>query len=146
MARAGRSSLEGYKECREALQILSKAVQRGVGTRALASAAEMGAGLVRAAAPVSTDPNNKTPGSLRDSVRVDKREKNQRGRPRVAIRADDVAAVPNEFGTSKMAAQPFFRPTIDANRPAIAAKFGGELKSETDAAVARAAKRAAKAA
>ena len=66
---------------------------------------------IRERAPVSTDPYNKTPGSLRASVK--RAKSNSRKRPEAVVLVDDVAAVPNEFGTSKMKAQPFAR--VDIN-------------------------------
>lgn len=131
------------KECREALQTLSKAVQRNVGKRALRAPAEVIARAVKARAPVSTRGNNPTKGSLRESVTV-AASRAEKGRPTVVVLAADVAAVPNEFGTSKMAAQPFFRPAVDAAREQAGAVMADALRGEVDAAVARAAKRAAK--
>lgn len=136
--------IEGFKECREALQELSKTVQRNVGRRALLAPAGVIAVAVKVKAPVSSDPRDPTPASLRESVQIVP-EKSRGTAAQVAVVAEDEAAVPNEFGTTKMTAQPFFRPAVDGARAAAGAAFAAALKPEVDAAVARAAKRAAKA-
>jgi hypothetical protein len=141
------SRIEGMRECREALQELGRTVQRNVGKRAL----KQGPGRVFVAeikrrAPVSSRPNDPTPGSLRDSVKVvDART--EKGRATVAILAEDIAAVPNEYGLKhrRYKPHPFFRPGIDAGRDEAGAAMAAELKSEVDVAVAKAAKRAARA-
>jgi HK97 gp10 family phage protein len=135
--------IEGFKECREALQELSKGVRRGVGKRALLAPAAVIAAVVKARAPISNDPHDRSPGSLKDSVKA-VTDKSVKGGPRAAVLAADPAAVPNEFGTHKMAARPFFRPAVDAARAAAAVAFAAALKSEVDAAVKRAAAKAAK--
>jgi HK97 gp10 family phage protein len=135
--------IEGFKECRESLQELSKTVQRNVGKRSLLVPATIIAKAVEANAPVSGDPNNRTPGSLRASV-TPSPERKGKSKASVVVIAEDPAAVPNEFGTHKMAAQPFFRPAVDSVRDAAGAAFAGALKSEVDAAVARAAKKGAR--
>ena len=140
---AARSHITGMKGCRESLQQLSRAVQRGIGKRALQAPAGVIAAAVKSRAPVSGRGNNPSRGSLRDSVKV-AAARAEKGRPTVVVLADDVAAVPNEFGTSSMAAQPFFRPAVDAVREQAGAAMANALKSEVDAAVVRAAKRAAK--
>lgn len=149
-----RVEIEGFQEARETLQSLSKAVQKNAGRKALRVAAEIIASAVRANAAVSTDPNNKTPGSLRDSVTVSfsaksfSRARNQRrqrrGTTTVEVIADDVAAVPNEYGTTNMAAQPFFRPAVDSSTDRAGQAFAAALKPEIEAAAQRAAKRSAK--
>lgn len=141
----GVTRIEGFKECREVLQELSKTVQRNVGKRALLAPATVIAAAVKAKAPVSSRGGNPTPGSLRDSVTVAPEKSSQKGVAQIAVVAADVAAVPNEFGTTKMEAQPFFRPAVDTARLAAGQAFAAALKPEVDAAVARAAKRAAKA-
>lgn len=141
MAKWGR--IEGFKECREALQELSRGVQGGIGKRSLRAPAGILVASVKMKAPVSTDPHNPTPGSLRASVKIGKATA-RKGGARLEILADDVAAVPNEFGTSKMTAQPFFRPGVDVAREAAAVAFAASLKQEVDTVVARVAKRSAK--
>jgi HK97 gp10 family phage protein len=138
MAAGGRTYLAGFKEAREVLQELSRGVQRGVGKRALQVPAELIAGAVRAKAPVSNRAGNPTPGSLRGSIKVVP-SRTVKGSVRVAVLAEDIAAVPNEFGTSKMPAQPFFRPAADATRDAAGRAFGAALKPEVEKAAAKAA-------
>lgn len=141
----GRASarIEGFRECSQALQSLSKAMARNVGKRALQVPARILLEAAQARAPVSSDPRDKTPGSLRDSGKVENAQ-TRRGRPAVAVAFTDVAAVPNELGTSKMAANPFFRVALAGVKIAMFVAFADALKVETDAAVQRVAKRAAK--
>lgn len=139
--------IEGFRECREALQDLSKAVQRGVGRRALLAPAGVIVAAVRSRAPVSSRPGDPTPGSLRDSITVRPEKSSRRSVAQVAVVAEDDAAVPKEFGLARRdyPPEPFFRPAVDAARMAAAQAFAAALKPEVDAAVARAAKRAGKA-
>jgi hypothetical protein len=48
--------------------------------------------------------------------------------------------VPNEFGRSKMAAQPFFKPAIDEGRDEAGGAMADGLREEVDAEVRRIAK------
>lgn len=141
--KGGISRLEGFKEAREALQELSRSVQRGALKRSLNAPADLLVERLKERTPVSNDPNNKTRGSLRDGTkRVPARSR--KGTPRVAVIVDDVAAVPIEFGTSKMTARPYVRSTVDSSRPALAESLGAAAKIEIDAAAQRAAKRGLK--
>ena len=133
---AKRSYLTGMKECRGALQELSRGVQRNVGKRSLKAPADVLAAAIRSRAPVRE-------GNLRNSIKVVP-AKTSKGRPRIAVLVDDISAVPNEFGTSKMAAQPFARPAVDAARERAASAMAEALKSEVGAATARAAKASAR--
>ena len=139
------SYLSGMKECREALAELSRSMQTGVGKRALLETGKFFAGRISDLAPVSSRPNDPTPSSLKAAPKaVANRPK--KGQPRVAIIVDDPAAVPNEFGLAHRdyPARPFARPAVDANREAGAAIMAAGLKTETDAAIARAARRGSK--
>jgi HK97 gp10 family phage protein len=136
---AVKTQLAGFRETREALQDLSKTVQRNVGRRALRVPAEIIADATRALAPVSSRPDNPTPGSLRASVSVVNAK--ARSGAAVAVLVEDPAAVPNEYGTSKMAAQPFMRPAINANEARCIAAFGQAIKPEVERAAAKAAKK-----
>lgn len=140
MAKAAWGRVEGMKEAREALQELDRRTQIGVGKRALRAPGEVFVRAVKAKAPVSRRAGNPTPGSLRESITIGD-ARTSRGSARLAIIADDVAAVPNEFGTSKMTAQPFFRPAVDAHRAEAAGAMADSVKTEVDAAVAKAARR-----
>jgi len=134
-----KTELAGFRETREALQELSKTVQRNVGRRALRVPAELIADATRQRAPVSSRPDNPTPGSLRASVSVVNAK--AKSGAAVAVLVEDVAAVPNEFGTTKMSAQPFFRPAIQASEAAALHAFGNALKPEVEKAAAKAAKK-----
>ena len=135
--------IEGMKACREAMQELSRGVQRNVGKKALKAPAGVLVRHIKAKAAVSSRASNPTPGSMRDAVR-DADARTERGRATRVILVEDVAAVPNEYGTSKMAAQPFARPGVDAGRDEAGQAMADALKVEVDAAAQRAARRGAK--
>jgi hypothetical protein len=101
------------------------------------------AAAISANAPISNDPHDKTPGSLKDSPRVVP-EKGKRGGAQLAVVVEDPAAVPNEFGLSgkDFPAKPFARPAVDRIKGATLIAFGAALKPEIDAAAKRAAKKA----
>lgn len=126
------------RECREALQELSRAVQTRVGKKSLAAGGEVWVERQRATLPVSSSPYDKTPGSLRAAPEVVSSRK-ERGGPRVALLIDDIAAVPGEFGTSKMQAHLKVRAVTNAARDAMGLAVGEALKVETEAAARRAA-------
>jgi len=123
-----------------ALRDLSKAVQRGVGKRALAHGGAVIVRRLKAQMPVSDDPSNPTPGSLRDGTTTAP-AKSERGDPRQAVLVEDPAAVPGEFGTSKMRPHLKIRATVNATREEAGVAIGQGVKVEVDRAVARAAKR-----
>lgn len=141
-----KNRLEGFKECREVLQELSKTVQRNTGRRALEVPAGIIAEAVKARAKVSDRAGNQTPGSLRESIKVGK-ERAKGTQARIHVIADDVAAVPKEFGLTgrDYPAEPFFRPAVDAVANAAINAFAAALKPEVTAVAAKAAKRAMKA-
>jgi HK97 gp10 family phage protein len=148
--------LEGFAELDEALAELEKmATQKAVLRRALKKAAQPTADKASGMAPVLT-------GALAGSVTVStKLDKRQAGLHRKMFR-DDRAAVemfvgPSytlgaggrhghllEFGTYKMAAQPFMRPAWDSDKMALLDRLKVELRAEIDRTVARAARRAAR--
>lgn len=140
MARAGQSRLEGMGGCLAAMRELTATVERNVGKRALKTTAGRLADRHKSVLPVSDDPSNKTRGSLKASPAV-KAARGGKGRPAVAMVIDDVAAVPGEFGTSKMKPHLKVRATTDAMRGEMAVTLGGALKEETDTAARRAAKK-----
>jgi HK97 gp10 family phage protein len=128
---AGAGRIEGMTEAREALQQLGEHAQKIIGREAVNAAADLLVPEVARGAPVSGRARNPTPGSLQRSVR--KRDARRRKTEvRVEVIADDVAAVPNEFGTSKMAAQPFFRPAVDRNRERAARAVADTVKDEVE--------------
>lgn len=136
------SRIEGLKECREALQQLSRTVQRNVGKKSLRNGpAPVLVASVKRRAPVSSRATDPTPASLQQSVHaVDSRP--EKGRATMAIVAEDPAAVPTELGLSgrNYPAQPWFRPGIDDASEAAFAAMAAQLKIEVDAAARRAAK------
>lgn len=137
------SHLEGMKECREALQELSRTVQRSVGKRALRAAGEVWVARQKAMLPVSSRASDPTRGSLKAAPEV-AASRTERGDPRVALLIDDMAAVPGEFGTSKMAPHLKVRATTDSVREPMGRALGSALKHEVDSAAARAAAKGAK--
>ncbi len=143
MGKGNRSYIEGMEGARAALQELSKGMARNVGKRALRAPAELLVSRLKARTPVSDSPYDKTRGSLRDGTKVVP-SRTEKGRPRVAVLIDDIAAVPIEYGTSKMKARPYVRATVDANRGDAAVAMAAAIKVEADAAIARAVKRGRK--
>jgi HK97 gp10 family phage protein len=127
---------QGFREASRQLNNMSKAAAQGVGKRSLAVPAEILAAEMRLRAP-------RLSGALGESIVV-KPERARRGRPQIAVVAEDIASVQNEFGNSNMAAQPFARPAKDAKESEMFDRFGEALKREVDAAVIRKAKREAK--
>jgi HK97 gp10 family phage protein len=116
---------------------MKKAAARGVGRRALQVPAKILAAEMAARAEVLT-------AALRNSIKVI-REKAAKGRPQVSVIADDPAAIPNEFGTMDMTAQPFGRPALDSKKGEMLTEFGKALDDEVQKTVIRAERRAARA-
>ena len=140
----GVTRLAGMREAREALQQLSKAVQRGVGKRALRVPARIVAEDTDRRAKVSSRASNPTPGSLKASPQVVD-AKSEKGSPRIAVLVEDPAAVPKEYGLGQKdyPAEPFFRPAVEAVREVAGRAMTAALRQEVDAAAHRAAKRKA---
>lgn len=140
------SELEGFKEARESLHEFSKAMQKGVGRRALRTTAEILVAATRSNAPVSSDPNDKTPGSLKAAPTAVSAKPGKRAEAAVAVLVEDPAAVRVEFGSvHNKPAEPFFRPAIASSENAMVAEFGAQLAVEVVATAERVAKKAAKA-
>ena len=125
--------IEGMKEAREALQALGAHVERQVGKLAVNAAADVFIPEIRRRAPVSTIPTNPTPGSLKQSIGK-KQSRSRKNLARVEIRADDVAAVPNELGLSRrdFPIQPFMRPAINAKREEAAQALADKIRDEVE--------------
>jgi len=136
--------LEGFAECMNALQELSKRVQTGVGKRSLQVPAKIVTEAARSRAPISTDPRNPSIGSLKRSLKV-ATHKGKRNSPSVAVMAIDPAAARTEYGRTNQAATPWFRPAVDATHHEALIAFGQALKQEVEDAARRASRRAAKA-
>jgi len=136
------AEVKGFQEARESLHEMSKAMQRGVGRRALFAAAEVIAAATRARAPVSSDPNDKTPGSLKAAPKAVTAKPGKRALVQAAVLVEDPAAVRVEYGSvHNKPAEPFFRPAIDATKAAATEVFAAQLAVEVVAAAERAAKR-----
>jgi len=88
--------------------------------RAVAAAAAALAADVRARAPVGET------GELAASVSAGPvRTRGDRASATVSVASDHAAAI--EYGTSRMAAEPFFRPAIRLARPAMTAAIRAEM-------------------
>lgn len=147
MSKAELGQIEGMKEAREALQDLERRIRNQVGKRSLLNGpAPVFVQSIKSKARVSSRSRDPTPGSLRDSVKA-VNSRMEKGRPTVAILADDLAAVPNEYGLKhrNYPAHPFFRPGIDAVREEAGLAMAEQLKSEIDRAVQAAAAKGKKA-
>lgn len=135
----GISRIEGMAEASRQMREFTKVAQNRIGKRALKAPAGVLVRKIKGKAHVSSRSTNPTPGSLRDSVKdVDARK--ERGRVTRVIIADDVAAVPNQYGTSKMAPNYFFSRGVDEGRDEAGHAMAGALKQEVDAEVQRIAK------
>lgn len=131
--------LIGTGDALATLAALSKATARAVGRRSLIPAAQILAAEVAFNAPVLT-------GALAASVRVDRkmsRIKKRKGAVDLSVIADDVAAVPVEYGTNDTPMQSFFRPAIVSSKGAMFEAVASAVQTETTAAAKRVAKRAA---
>lgn len=127
------SRLEGMGPSLKALRQLSDHVQKKVGKIALKAGAQPLVTRVKGKAKVSSRADNPTPGSLRQSVH-DKPGRPSRGMDTRAIIADDVAAVPKEFGLARRdyPAEPFFRPAVDAGRAEAGQAIADAIKNEVE--------------
>ena len=144
---AAKTEIQGLKECRETLQDFSKAMQKNVGKRALHKAGEVIVRATKARAPISDDPHNKTPGSLKAAPRTVDAKPGKRAQVQVAVLVEDPAAVRVEYGSAhNKPPAPFFRPAIDGNKGATLDAFGAALVVEVVKVAERVAKKAAKAA
>lgn len=131
MARGKFGYIEGMKGAREALQQLDAHTQKVIGKRAVNAAADVFVAEIARRAPVSSRPSDPTPGSLKRSVRK-RPSRSTKNLARAEVVADDVAAAPNEFGTSKMAAQPFMRPAVDSKREAAAQAVADSVREDVE--------------
>jgi HK97 gp10 family phage protein len=139
--------VDGFKECEKALNELSNATARNVIKRAAFAAAEPVKATAESLAPVNQ-------GELREDFAISTQlTKNQRKQSRkqsavevyvgVAGKRGPFAHLP-EYGTAHSAPRPFMRPAIDANLGRVFATFVRELKAETDKAMERARRKAAR--
>jgi HK97 gp10 family phage protein len=141
--------IEGLGEIVAALSELPKTTSRNVVRRILKRRAEPFAETARALVPVDK-------GFLRESIVVStKLTKHQRRQHRKEAPEDievyigpnaDPAAHLQEFGTSRFKAQPFMRPAWDQNKAGAVEGIAADLWQENEKAIARRARKAAKAA
>lgn len=140
--------IEGLKEVHDALHELPKATAKNIVRRVLKSRAQLIADYAIQKVPVAS-------GSLRKSIVVStKLTKRQKGLHK-KFGPDDIdvfvgpgsnpQAVMQEFGTSNHPAQPFMRPAWDAVRGDIVNNLAEDMWVEIEKAVARIARKAAKA-
>lgn len=127
------SRLEGVGGTLKAMRALSDHAQNQIGKVALKAAADELTPRVKARAKVSSRSGNPTPGSLQRSI-GDKPGRARKGVATRAIIADDVAAVPKEYGLARRnyPAEPFFRPAIDSGRGAAAQAIADAIKDEVE--------------
>lgn len=146
----GKVRVSGLKELDKALSELPKATAKSV-LRRIA---------IRSLAPVIATAKTLVPvddGDLRDSLKVTtKLSKRQQRIQRKAVAEGKAfvemfagaAALPHahlvEFGTEKMAAQPFLRPAWDQNKAGVLEFIATELGDEITKAAGRVAKRKAR--
>lgn len=132
--------LQGFREASRQLNEMSKATARNVGKRALQTPAGILRDEMIARVPV-------VKGDLRAAIRT-KPERAYKGRPNVGVIADDIAAVPLEYGNPAggrfQPAEPFARPSLDSRKEQMLGRFGEALKDEVEKSVIRAAKKAAR--
>ncbi|AZB56549.1 HK97 gp10 family phage protein [Cereibacter sphaeroides] len=150
-------SVSGLRELEAQLANLSRAAGKGALRRALHRAAKPLAELAASKAPERS-------GALKGSIIVGAKLNGRQTRLHRRLFRDDRAAVelfvgPSylrgdggrhghlvEFGTLHMAAQPFLRPAWDQDREALLERLRADLWQQVSKAVARAEKRAARAA
>lgn len=121
------------KEARRALQKLSAYAQKQIGKNALKAAADKLTPRVKARAKVSSRAGDPTRGSLQRSVR-DKAGRAKKGVETRAIIAEDIAAVPKEFGLARRnyPAEPWFRPAVDSGRQEAGEALADSIKNDVE--------------
>ena len=147
--------LEGFKELERELDNLSKAAGKGALRRALFKAAQPTAELAQSKAPRLT-------GRLQQSIVIGAKLNKRQSKLHRSMFRDDRSSVelfvgPSylmgdggrhghlvEFGTRKMAAQPFMRPAWDQDQKAMLERLKENLWGEISKAIARAERRAAR--
>lgn len=145
-------NLEGFKELDDALSELPKATSKGVLRRSLKKAAKPMADLASSLAPLG--PTGNLSSSVRYGTKLTKRQaalhrkmfRNDKASVEGFVGANDPAAVPQEFGTVDHGPQPFMRPAWDRDQKPMLERLKAELWSEIQKTVARAERRAARAA
>lgn len=148
-------SLSGFAELEKELDNLSKAAGKGALRRALMKAAKPTVEIAKSLAPVDS-------GKLRDSIIVGAKLDGRQAKMHRRMFKDDRASIelfigPSyllggggrhghllEFGTVKMAPQPFMRPAWDQDQKAMLARLKDDLWAEIQRAVVRAERKAAR--
>lgn len=144
MAEATRIKLDGVAELKAALAELGEAVATKVGRKAARSAAVEFQGVVKETAPYRPGERTKASaefGHLRDNIRV------RKARSRTAHTLTYTVSTGNaywgsflEFGTVRMAAQPWLRPAFDVVAPRLVNVIIDGLKIGIEAEAKRAAR------
>lgn len=143
--------LEGFAELDRELEELGPKMGKPVLRRALKKAAEPMAEIANSLAPVG--PTGNLSRSFIYSTKLNKRQKSMHRKmfrdDRAAVEGfvgtNDAAGVQQEFGNIKHGPQPSLRPAWDQDKMALLDRLKQELRVEIDKAVARAARKAARA-
>ena len=140
---------EGFAELDAALAKLPQATSRNAMRRAAKETLEPVARTAQANAPVRT-------GGLRERIIVSPRlgrraaalERHYSGKNEVVMHMGPAGAraqsIANEFGTSKMAAQPYMRPAWDSHKGQLLGRLKEKLGPQIMAAAARLARKQAR--
>ena len=139
--------IEGAKELEKQLAKLTKATAKNQTRKALKKAAEPLANAASSNAPVDD-------GDLQGSISVGTKLNKAQAKIHRKVKGKDAVEVfvgsserhahLVEFGTVKMSPQPFMRPAWESKQDQVLEDIGKELWKNVNAALARAAKKAAK--
>lgn len=136
--------LEGFAEFEQQLKQMAEGfradlVARQTIVKAAKSAMEPVLWSAQAMAPVGDKPRDeKNPFHMRDTIRVDARIPSEKDKKSEYVNETDAAiavvsvkksavSLAQEFGTSKIPAQPFLRPALQTNIEAVVSELGSQL-------------------
>ena len=136
--------LEGFAEFEQQLKQMAEGYRADlVARQTLVKAAKLAMDPVlwsaQAMAPVGDKPRDeKNPFHMRDTIRVDARIPTEKDKKSEYVRETDAAiavvsvkksavSLAQEFGTSKIPAQPFLRPALQTNIEAVVSELGSQL-------------------
>lgn len=136
--------LEGFAEFEQQLKQMAEGfradlVARQTLVKAAKSAMEPVMWSAQAMAPVGDKPRDeKNPFHMRDTIRVDARIPSEKDKKSEYVNETDAAiavvsvkksavSFAQEFGTSKIPAQPFLRPALQTNIEAVVSELGSQL-------------------
>jgi HK97 gp10 family phage protein len=136
--------LEGFAEFEQQLKQMAEGfradlVARQTLVKAAKSAMEPVLWSAQAMAPVGDKPRDeKNPFHMRDTIRVDARIPSEKDKKSEYVNETDAAiavvsvkksavSLAQEFGTSKIPAQPFLRPALQTNIEAVVSELGSQL-------------------